>query len=65
MSTSDQSQQAIDEFFREISSVADAYQEPSFGYLALRRDANFVIVQGTLFLNTGLSKTPFHAIFDH
>jgi hypothetical protein len=51
MSLHPQSQQYVDDFLKAIEPIKDAYQDDTFGYLALKTAAGFVMIQGTLFLN--------------
>jgi hypothetical protein len=48
----------IEDFLCTISPVEDVYRNDSFSYLAIKTDEGFVVVQGTLYLNTQTPKLP-------
>ncbi|SHG69368.1 hypothetical protein [Bradyrhizobium erythrophlei] len=49
----------LDEFYQAISPWESGYQTNSFTYVAVRQGADFVLVQGALWLNTVNSKIPY------
>lgn len=58
MSYPEYARKNIDDFLRSIANVGDAYQNDSFSYLTIKNDDGFVLVQGTLYLNSQEPKLP-------
>src|ERR1700674_2327425 len=49
----------VTSFYEAIEPWETGYQHNSFAYVAVKRGADFVLVQGILWLNTSPSKTHF------
>jgi hypothetical protein len=48
----------VEDFFSSIANHRDAYQYPTFCYLAVKKDDRFLLIQGRVFLNTSPSSIP-------
>jgi hypothetical protein len=54
----EQAQKYLDMFLSDIDPIKDAYQDESFSYFAVRSGGDFVLVQGTLYLNVAEPAVP-------
>jgi hypothetical protein len=50
MAVPEDSRKAVDDFFAAVEPLARAYQNSSFTYVAVKNGAQFMLVQGALFL---------------
>jgi hypothetical protein len=59
MNASEITKHHIDQFLNAIEPLSDSYQSDSFSYIAVKTAEEFVLIQGTLFLNVQTPAIPF------